>query len=121
MSLADGSFSGPRHRPILALGKEGMTEVQLAMARGLDSYDELVLIKTLRKRLANDPEVSKRFLAEARLSARLDHPNLVKVREVLETPVPRIITEHADGQTMSMIYQFASERFTVPIVRPGEP
>ena len=98
-----------------------MTEVQLAMARGLDSYDELVLIKTLRKRLANDPEVSKRFLAEARLSARLDHPNLVKVREVLETPVPRIITEHADGQTMSMIYQFASERFTVPIVRPGEP
>ncbi len=58
------------------LGQGGMGEVYLARDQQLDRP---VAIKVLRPHLAADAEMKERFLAEARLAARVEHPHIVKV------------------------------------------
>ena len=61
------------------LGRGGMGVVYLARDLGLDRP---VAIKVLAPHLAAVPELRARFLTEARLAARLSHPNIVPVHAV---------------------------------------
>ena len=63
------------------LGHGGMATVYLARDLKLDRE---VAIKLLADNYAGDDEVRKRFSREARLAARLDHPNVVQVFDVGE-------------------------------------
>ena len=59
-------------------------------------------IKLLADNFAGDPEVRKRFSREARLAARLDHPNVVQVFDVGEDEGrPYIVMEHVEGGTVA--------------------
>ncbi|GAB2536780.1 hypothetical protein GCM10027167_46800 [Nocardia heshunensis] len=58
------------------LGRGGMGVVYLARHPRLPRYDAL---KVLPHTLSADPEGRARFLREAELAARLDHPNIVAV------------------------------------------
>src|SRR5262245_40082751 len=71
-----------RHRPLLELGRGGMANVYLAVMRGPGGFNKLQVIKRLKPALAEDPEFLKMFLEEARLSARINHPNVVQTNEV---------------------------------------
>jgi serine/threonine protein kinase len=63
--------------------------------------DREVAIKLLADNLAGDEEVRKRFSREARLAARLDHPNVVQVFDVGEDDDrPFIVMEHVQGGTL---------------------
>ena len=73
VALADG-FDVVR-----LLGEGGMGVVYLARERALDRP---VAIKVLRAELASDERNVQRFLQEARLAARLRHPNIVSVHAV---------------------------------------
>jgi serine/threonine protein kinase len=64
--------------------------------------DRQVAIKLLADNYAGDDEVRKRFSREARLAARLDHPNVVQVFDVGEEDErPYIVMEHVDGGTLA--------------------
>ncbi len=89
-----------------------MAEVYLAVGRGPGGFNKLVVLKTLRRTLAPDSDMRQAFLAEARLSARLNHPNVVQVYEVVDTTVPYIVMEYLEGQTLSAIQRAAQDRFT---------
>ncbi|HVT38888.1 MAG TPA: protein kinase, partial [Gemmatimonadaceae bacterium] len=56
------------------IGRGGMGVVYLALDVKLD---RLVAVKVLPERLAASPEVRERFLREARMAAKLSHPNIV--------------------------------------------
>jgi eukaryotic-like serine/threonine-protein kinase len=61
-----------------------------------------VALKRLAENLARDDEVRPRFLREARLAARLSHPNVVRVYDVGEADGrPFIAMEHVDGETLA--------------------
>jgi len=76
--------------------------VYLAVARGPSGFNKLVVLKALKKNLANDPEFRNMFLNEARLAARLNHPNIVQTNEVAEDEgVPVIVMEYLEGQPLS--------------------
>jgi serine/threonine-protein kinase len=92
-----------------------MAEVLLAVGRGPSGFNKLVVLKTMRKELVTDEELRNLFLAEARLSARLNHVNVVQVYEVVDTALPCIIMEYLEGQPMSALYEQAGERFTLPM------
>jgi Protein kinase domain/Domain of unknown function (DUF4384) len=62
-------------RPIELLGRGGMGDVYKAWQK---SMDRPVALKLLSKRLAGDKAFVARFYREARMSARLDHPNVVR-------------------------------------------
>ncbi|HJL00083.1 MAG TPA: protein kinase [Polyangiaceae bacterium LLY-WYZ-15_(1-7)] len=67
---------------VASLGRGGAGEVFLAIARGPHRFRKLVVLKMLHSHFAEDPSVVAMFLDEARLAARLEHPNIVQTLEV---------------------------------------
>ncbi len=61
-----------------------MADVYLAVVHGPAGFNKLTVIKRLRPSLAEEPEFLAMFLDEARLAARLNHPNVVQTNEVVE-------------------------------------
>ncbi|MFG1798348.1 serine/threonine-protein kinase [Nocardia sp. NPDC049149] len=77
MTVADGmDFAG--YRIERRLGAGGMGEVYLAQHPRLPRHDAL---KILSDRHASDAEFRARFLREAEVAVRLQHPNVVAVRD----------------------------------------
>ena len=64
-------------RPIAELGRGGMATAYL-VAMQEAGFDKLMVVKRLRPALSEEADFVKMFLQEARLSARLSHPNIVK-------------------------------------------
>jgi eukaryotic-like serine/threonine-protein kinase len=89
-----------RYRVEGRLGHGGMATVLLAHDRKLDRP---VAIKLLADNLAGDEEVRARFTREARLAAKLDHPNVVQVFDVGEEEDgrPYIVMELVAGGTLA--------------------
>jgi eukaryotic-like serine/threonine-protein kinase len=89
---------GERYELEDRLGHGGMATVYRARDLKLDRE---VAIKILADNLAGDDELRHRFSREARLAARLDHPNVVQVFDVGEDEDrPFIVMEHVEGGTL---------------------
>jgi serine/threonine protein kinase len=58
------------------IGEGGMGEVYKATDKNLQ---RTVAIKIIKKELKNDPEFQQRFLTEAQLIAKLNHPNIIQI------------------------------------------
>src|SRR5438067_2420794 len=71
-----------RYRLIAELGRGGMAHVFLAVVQGPGGFNKLVVVKEIQSHLVDDPDFFAMFLEEARLSARLSHPNVVQTNEV---------------------------------------
>lgn len=61
------------------LGGGGMAEVFVARAIGAEGFSRAVAIKRIVDGLSQDVPFANMFIAEAQLSSRLQHPNLVSV------------------------------------------
>jgi eukaryotic-like serine/threonine-protein kinase len=93
-----------KYRLIAELGHGGMAEVFLAVVRGPAGFNKLVVIKQIRPQLAEDPEFLGMFLDEARLAARLSHPNVVQTNEVGEEGGRFFIAmEYLEGQPLNRL------------------
>src|SRR5438034_11407240 len=89
-----------RYRLIAQLGTGGMADVFLAVLRGERGFNTLVVLKVPRDFVAGDPGLLTMFLDEARLAARLSHPNVVQTFEVVrESNRDVIVMEYLDGQS----------------------
>ncbi len=62
----------------------GMGAVHLGLALGSGGFSRLVAIKRLHPHLASLPAALAAFMDEARLSARVHHPNVVATLDVLD-------------------------------------
>jgi serine/threonine protein kinase len=71
-----------RYRLLEPLTKGGMAEVWRAKLVGAASFERPMVIKRILPHLCDDPAFVRMFIAEARLSARLHHPNIVQVFEL---------------------------------------
>ncbi|MDR1613312.1 MAG: serine/threonine protein kinase, partial [Planctomycetota bacterium] len=96
-----GAVLESSYRMIRLLGRGTMSSVylaeQLSMARP-------VALKILSPALAGDPEFVKRFLKEARASARLNHPNIVGAIDFGEIDSRYfLVMEFVDGDTLSAL------------------
>ncbi len=61
------------------LGGGGMAEVFIAHTIGAEGFSRKVAIKRVLPGFSNNPQFAKMFVDEARISARLQHPNVVSV------------------------------------------
>ena len=85
-----------RYRVRERLGQGGMGALFLALDPAID---RLVAIKVLR---VDNPDIRERFQREARLAARLQHPNIVTVYDVGEHDgQPFIAMEYIPGETLA--------------------
>lgn len=88
-----------RYRIERPLGQGGMATVYLAHDEELDRP---VALKILAENLAGDATFRVRFEREARLAARLSHPNVVRVFDVGERDGrPFIVMEYVEGDTLA--------------------
>ncbi len=62
-----------------------------------------VAIKLLAQASLTNPNHVLRFLRELRTAAAIDSPHVVKVLEVGERPVPHLVMERLEGQTLAEI------------------
>jgi eukaryotic-like serine/threonine-protein kinase len=93
-----------KYRVLAELGAGGMAHVYLAVSQGLAGFSKLVVLKVVKRDLARVPEFREAFLREARLCARLNHPNVIAVNEVeVLDGLPVIVMEHLQGQPLSNI------------------
>lgn len=79
-----GNIIGERFGKYLLLGEiavGGMAEVFLAVHKGVEGFIKVVVIKRVLPHLNNNPEFVRMFVEEARLEARLEHPNIVRTYE----------------------------------------
>src|SRR5690242_4657129 len=69
---------------VAKLATGGMAEIFLARLHGDGGFEKLVCIKRILPQLARDPQFVAMFLDEARVVARISHPNVCQVFELGE-------------------------------------
>jgi serine/threonine protein kinase/formylglycine-generating enzyme required for sulfatase activity len=101
-------FLQPSIRPD-SLGRLGHFEVLQVLGQGgfgivFRALDEqlqrVVAVKVLAPHLAVTSPARKRFLREARASAKIRHENVVQIHAVAEQPLPYLVMEFIPGETL---------------------
>jgi serine/threonine protein kinase len=106
-SLRPGTEIG-RYRVLRKLAQGGMAEVYLARAVGIEGFEKLVVLKRILPHLASNPMFIDMFLAEARLAATLDHPNIGQVFDLgLENDDYFYVMEYVRGQSLHSVLKTA--------------
>jgi serine/threonine-protein kinase len=105
VSIAGGiAGARARSRVLLELGQGGMGTVFLAVAEGPGGFRKLKVVKRLRPELTADPLFLQMFLDEARVSARLRHPNIAQTNEVgFDGDYYFIEMEYLEGQSLDVV------------------
>lgn len=83
MELRPGALVNGRYLVVKCLGHGGMGTVYLADELGRSGVARQVAVKVLEEQEGDHDDVA-RFLAEARLAAQLDHPNIARIYELGE-------------------------------------
>jgi hypothetical protein len=89
----------------------GMAEVHLGQVRGAIGFSRTVAIKRMHAHLASDPDFASMFADEARLAARVRHPNVVATLDVvLEGTNLCIVMEYIEGVTLAQLLKLGIEQ-----------
>jgi serine/threonine protein kinase len=82
------------------LGKLGEGGMGIVFAGEDPVLKRRVALKVMGPRLANDARSRLRFLREAQAAAAIDHPNVVPIYQVGDSPMPFIAMPHLDGESL---------------------
>lgn len=106
----EGPFGRPpsvpfgRYTVVCPIGEGGTADVFLAVRRGVGGFEKRVVLKVLQARFLGHPGAVEMFLEEARLLARLSHPNIVEVFDVeRHGDVPYLVMGYVNGPTLGQL------------------
>ena len=101
----------PARSPIRVVGRYalyneiaagGMATIHLGRLLGPVGFARTVAVKRLHPQYAKDPEFVSMFLDEARLAARVQHPNVVATIDVVATDGELfLIMDYVRGESLS--------------------
>jgi eukaryotic-like serine/threonine-protein kinase len=92
-----------RYQLLFELARGGMGAVYVGRLRGAHGVDRLVAIKRLKTDGATEEDVTA-FLAEARITAQMQHPNVVKTIELGEhAGLPFLVMDLIEGVSLSRL------------------
>ncbi len=99
------------------LGRGGMGEVWRAERVGAGGIRRRAAVKRILERYRNDPEVRARFLSEARINTRLEHPNIVSVIDFGDRPEPYLVFEFVAGiSAADLLQETVKSKLKIPAV-----
>lgn len=114
-ALPDELRQHPRYRVTGVLGRGGMGTVYKAEHRLLDRP---VVLKVIRPELLDNAGMVQRFQREARLAARLSHPNIVAVYEAEQLGRTQLLVmEFVEGVNLS---ELVAQRGLLPVAETCE-
>lgn len=99
-----------RYEVLSQLASGGMAAVYVARARGVAGFERLVAIKVLHPHLAYEEEFISMFLDEARLAARIRHPNVVGTLDISDTEGDGffLVMEYIEGDHLGALLTAAA-------------
>lgn len=98
MILRPGMFLQDRYEILEQIGSGGMSDVYKALCHKLN---RLVAIKVLKEEFSSDQNFVSKFKMEAQAAARLSHPNIVNIYDVVdEGSLHYIVMELIEGITL---------------------
>jgi serine/threonine-protein kinase len=93
------------------LAEGGMAEIFLAKLLGADGFERNVVIKRMLPHLSSHSDFVEMFRDEARLAAKLSHPNIVQIQELGFTEgCYYICMEYLAGEDFSTTLRMAGRR-----------
>jgi serine/threonine-protein kinase len=101
-ALSPGTLFDGRYEVVRLVGQGGMATVYQVRHLGLRSTHAL---KILTEERARDRDLRERFLAEGRIQAKLRHPNLVQVTDVVTVPSAGLVMDFVEGPTLAQYSQ----------------
>ncbi|MFW6087329.1 MAG: serine/threonine-protein kinase, partial [Myxococcota bacterium] len=101
-----------RYEVLTQLASGGMAAVYVARAQGVAGFERLVAVKVLHPHLAHEDEFISMFLDEARLAARIRHPNVVATLDISDTQGDGffIVMDYIEGDHMGALLQRAARQ-----------
>ncbi len=100
----------------LAMG--GMAQIYLARQRGPEGVEKKVVVKRILPHLGENQEFVQMFLDEARIAARLNHPNIVQIFDLgAQDDSFFIAMEYIHGEDLRRVWKKA-DRAGTPIPVP---
>jgi serine/threonine-protein kinase len=101
-----------RYRLVRSLATGGMAELFLGVAR-TEGFERTVAIKRMLPQLAQEPDIARMFLAEARLAMLLQHQNIATVYDVGQGPGGLfLVMELVDGWDLGVLLRTATRQGT---------
>jgi serine/threonine-protein kinase len=100
-----------RYEVLQAIASGGMATVHLARAVGAGGFERLVAIKSMHAGFADDPQFVAMFLDEARVAARIRHPNVVGTIDVEQDDEGLfLVMEFVEGPSLSAMIRAVHHR-----------
>ena len=100
-----------KYELVALVARGGTAEIYLARIAGVAGFEKYVVVKLLHDYLTDDDDFVRMFLDEARLTAQLDHSNIVQTLELGEEKGRYyIVMEYLAGMSLSLIARRATER-----------
>ncbi len=117
MIVTPGTLLGGRYEVLKRIATGGMATVHLARAVGAGGFERLVAVKVMHPQFATEAEFVTMFLDEARLAARIRHPNVVPTLDMqVSAEELFLVMEFIDGPSLSHLRKAAGpEPLAVPL------
>jgi len=96
-----------RYELLAPIASGGMATVFLGRATGAAGFERLFAIKCCHPHLNNQREFANMFLDEARIAARIHHPNVVATVDVGEAEVIYLVMDYVRGGTLRELMKAA--------------
>ena len=94
------------------IARGGMGTVYVARRAGAHGFQRLYAIKLMHEHLADNEEFAQMFLDEARLAARLHHPNVVPIVDIGNVDGREfVVMDYVEGCSLAQLFKLSpSER-----------
>jgi serine/threonine protein kinase len=116
---ASSERDGERYELLGELATGGMATVYLGRMRRPMGFNRLVAIKCMHPQYAKDPSFASMFVDEARLTARLRHPNIVPTLDIVsDSGHLLIVMDYVEGESLAGLLKLvrdAGDRIPVAV------
>lgn len=100
-----------KHILVQKLAEGGMAELFIAKQLGAEGFERTVVIKCMLEHFSRSAEFREMFLDEARLAARLFHPNIVQITDLGVAEERHFICmEYLPGEDLETLIQTLQQR-----------
>jgi hypothetical protein len=104
-----------RYEVVEELGRDPTTQIHRCRLRGIEGFEKDVVVKRVAPRRRTDGALVRHFLDEARLMAKVSHPNIAQVFEVGQgADGPYLVMEYVKGIALPLIAARARRAPQVP-------
>lgn len=99
-----------RYPLIAPIASGGLATVYLGKLSGIAGFERKVAVKLLHPHLRAERELVQHLIAEAKLAARIQHPNVVQVLDVGEDRQGiYLVMEYVEAETLGALLKAASQ------------